>query len=280
MKYERSIEIPKKRLERFYYKENKSSYEIGKIYKCSFQTVLNRMKEYEMKPLPRSIKQNKYKKNNFSENKTEKAYIIGFRLGDLNVFKTVKHSKVIVVRCHTTNLDQVEIMQALFGKYGQVSCKENKKTASYHINCFLNESFNFLLPNVDKVDDWISKDNNYSVSFAAGYIDAEGNIGVYDGRARFKIDSYDKNIIFWFYRWFLKNKIYCPNPIKIATKNQIYNKKFGYKYNKDLWRIRVSKRESLKVLLNMIKKHLKHKKRLRNLNQCLQNLHERRKKQY
>ncbi len=280
MKYERRIEIPKKELEKFYYKENKSSYKIGKIYKCSFQTISNRMKEYGMEPLPRSIIQSKYKKKNFSENKTEKAYIIGFRLGDLNVYKTTKHSKVIVVRCHTTKMEQVEIMQALFCKYGQVSCKENKKTASYHINCFLNESFNFLLPKVDRVEDWISKDNNYSMAFASGYIDAEGNVGVYDGRARFKIDSYDKNIIFWFYKWFLKNDIFCPKPAKIAVKNQIYNQKFGYKYNKDLWRIRVSKQESLLILLNLIKKYLMHKKRIKDLNLCLKNLYGRKNKRY
>lgn len=261
-----------------YYKEKKSKYKIGDIYNCSFKTVLNRMREYGMEPLSRSVIQSKYEKKNFCGNNEGKAYIIGFRLGDLNVYKTTDHSEVIVVRCHTTNIDQVEIMKALFCRYGQVSIAENKKDKSYHINCFLNESFNFLLPKVDLVEDWISENNNYSAAFASGYIDAEGNIGVYDGRARLKIDSYDKNIILWFYNWFLKNKIQCPAPSRIAVKNQIYNKLFGYKYNKDLWRIRVSKQESLIVLLNIIKKYLKHKKRLRNLNECLQNLHDRNKK--
>lgn len=274
----RKIIISKKELKRLYYIEKKSKYKIGDIYNCSFKTVLNRMRDCGMEPLSRSIIQSKYEKKNFCGNNEEKAYIIGFRLGDLNVYKTTNRSEVIVVRCHTTNMDQVEIMKALFCKYGQVSIAENKKNKSYCINCFLNESFNFLLPKIDGVDDWISKDNNYSIAFAAGYIDAEANIGVYDGRARFKIDSYDKNIILWFYEWFLKNGIKCPEPARIAVKNQVYNQKFGYKYNKDLWRVRVSEKGSLIILLNLIKKYLKHKKRLRNLNECLQNIYDRSKK--
>lgn len=274
----RKIVIPKKELEVLYYKEKKSKYKIGDIYNCSFKTVLNRMREFGMEPLSRSIIQSKYEKKIFSGNNEEKAYIIGFRLGDLNVYKTTKRSEVIIVRCHTTNMDQVEIMKALFCKYGQVSIAENKKNKSYCINCFLNDSFSFLLPKIDGVDAWISKDNNYSISFAAGYIDAEANIGVYDGRARFKIDSYDKNIILWFYGWFLKNGIKCPEPARIAVKNQVYNQKFGYKYNKDLWRVRVSEKGSLIILLNLIKGYLKHKKRLRNLNECLQNIYDRSKK--
>lgn len=276
----RKIEIPKKKLYKLYYREKKSKYKIGKIYNCSFKTVLNRMREYGMQPLPRSIIQSKYEKKDFSNDKLEKAYMIGFRLGDLNVYKTVKHSSVIILRCHTTSREQVKVVKNLFSKYGKVSFKRNNKSKSYHVNCFLNKSFNFLLPKIDSIYDWISKNNCYSASFAAGYIDAEGNLGVYDDRARFKIDSYDKNIIFGLYDWFLKNKIFCPKPLRIGIKNQIYNRKFGYKYNRDLWRIRVSKLESLMKLFSMIKKYLKHKKRIKDLNKCLNNLYERRNKKY
>ncbi len=272
----KKIKIPKKDLLRLYYKEKKSKYTIGKMYNCSFKTVLNRMREYGMKPLSRSIIQSKYEKKDFSGDNIEKAYLIGFRLGDLNVYQTVKHSDVIVVRCHTTCDAQLQLMKKLFSKYGKVSFKMNKKTNSYHINCFLNRSFDFLLPKHDKVNSWISKNNSFSASFAAGYIDAEGNLGVYDKRARFKIDSYDKNILFWLYRWFLKNKVFCPKTKKIGVKNQIYNKKMEYKYNNDLWRIRASEQYSLEKLFILIKPFLKHKNRLKDLNNCLKNLYERR----
>ena len=272
------ILIPKNELNRLYYKEKKSKYKIGKIYNCSFQTVLNRMREFGMKPLSRSIIQSKYEKNNFSGDKTEKAYLLGFRLGDLNVYKTTNNSEVIVARCHTTRKEQIELIRLLFKKYGKVSYKLNKADNSYYINCFLNDSFIFLLPNIDKIENWISRNKKYSFSFAAGYIDAEANIGVYDGRARFKVDSYDKNIIYWLYGLFIKNKIICPKPIKIGKKNKIYDKKLGYKYNNNLWRIRVSNVKSLERLFNNIAPFLKHKKRVSDFNKCLKNLDDRRNK--
>lgn len=271
------IEIPEKDLKKLYYKEKKSKYKIGDIYSCSFKTVLNRMREYEMKPLSRSIIQSKYEKKDFSGNKTEKAYILGFRIGDLNVYKTVKHSEVVIARCNTTNIEQAKLLEKMFSKYGKVSYKEKEEKA-YNVNCLLNSSFDFLLPKEDSVENWITKNNKYSASFAAGYIDAEGNIGVYDGRARFKVDSYDKNIIFWMYEWFLRNKILCPKPQKIGDKGQIYDKIKGYKYNKDLWRIRVSSQESLKKLFILIKPFVKHKKRKGDLIKCIKNLNERRNK--
>jgi len=269
------ITIPKNDLIRLYYKQKKSKYEIGRIYNCSFKTVLNRMREFGMKPLSRSIMQSKYKKKDFSGKKEEKAYMIGFRLGDLNVYQTVSHSEVIVVRCHTTRKEQLDMIDKLFKQYGKVTIGGKNKMNSKYINCFLNKSFSFLLPNDDKIENWITKDSGSSNCFAAGYIDAEGNIGVYDGRARLKVDSYDKNIILWMYKWFQKNNIFCPEPTKIGKAGQIYDNRNKYKYNKDLWRVRVSHMESLNKLFKILKPILKHKKRLSDLNKCIKNINKR-----
>ncbi len=268
------IEISKEELVELYYGQKKSPYKIGKLYGCSFSTVTNRMKEYGLRPISRSIMQSKYEKQAFSGSDEEKAYMIGFRIGDLNVYQTVSRSEVIVVRCHTTQKEQTDLVKKLFEKYGQVTIGGVK---SLYVNCFLDTSFDFLLKKEDGVNDWITKNANCSNNFAAGYIDAEGNIGVYDGRARFKVDSYDKNVIFWLYAWLLKNDIFCPEPIKIGEKNQIYDKKLNYKYNKDLWRVRVSKQESLRKLFSTIKPLLRHSNRLAHLNKCLKNLDDRRK---
>ena len=269
------ITIPKNDLIRLYYKQKKSKYEIGRIYNCSFKTVLNRMREFGMKPLSRSIMQSKYKKKDFSGKKEEKAYMIGFRLGDLNVYQTVSHSEVIVVRCHTTRKEQLDMIDKLFKQYGKVTIGGKNKMNSKYINCFLNKSFSFLLPNDDKIENWITKDSGSSNCFAAGYIDAEGNIGVYDGRARLKVDSYDKNIILWMYKWFQKNNIFCHEPTKIGKAGQIYDNRNKYKYNKDLWRVRVSHMESLNKLFKILKPILKHKKRLSDLNKCIKNINKR-----
>jgi len=269
------IIIPKKDLERLYYKKKKSKYKIANIYGCTAGTVLARMREYGIKSLSRSIIQSTYSKKDFLGDKCEKAYIIGFRLGDLNVYKTTKKSEVVVARCHTTRIEQVDVIKKIFGKYGQVSANKSK-IDSFQVNCFLNESFDFLMKKEDSVEKWITENNGYSDYFAAGYIDAEANIGIYDGRARFKIDTYDKNIIFWFYEWLLKNNITCPEPTLIGKKNQVYDKIKNYKYNKDLWRVRVSKQQSLKILFKILYPILKHKKRKKDLAKCIKNLNDRR----
>jgi hypothetical protein len=275
----KKIDIPKEELIRLYYQEKKSKYKIGAIYGCSFATVLNRMRDYGLEPLSRSIIQSKYSKQDFCDTDEGRAYMLGFRLGDLNVYKTSERSEVIVVRCHTTNQDQVDIMEQIFSAYGRVSVSKNSKNNSFAVNCFLNNSFLFLLPKLDFVPSWIDDNDKSACAFAAGYIDAEGNIGVYDGRARLKVDSYDKNIIFWIFAWFRKNGISCPEPIMIGRQNQVYDKMHGYKYNKDLWRVRVSEKKFLEKLLKMLNPYLKHKKRLSDLNKCLINIHDRRNKQ-
>ena len=267
------IIIAKKDLIDLYYRQKLSNYKIGKLYDCSFATVKNRMDEYGLKPLPRTVIQNRYPKNDFDGSLAEKVYMIGFRLGDFNVYQTSSHSKVIVVRCHTTCLDQVELMEDLFAKYGKVTV--SRRGESYHVNCFLNYSFKFLLPKPDEVEGWISENKKDAFAFAAGYIDAEANIGIYDGRARFKVDSYDRGIIYWLYELFNKYGIECPAPSLIGKKGQIYEKVKNYKYNKDLYRIRVSRKESLEKLLYLLKPYIKHKKRLADLEKCLINIHER-----
>ncbi len=271
----KKFNLDKKELIRLYYTEKKSKYKIGKIYGCSFKTILNRMREYGMKSLSRSIIQNRYDKKSFSNDKTEKAYLIGFRLGDLNVYKRTENSEFIVARCHTTCVPQVQLMRRLFKRYGQVSVLKSIKANSYHINCYLDGSFDFLLSKNVEVADWVKKSNKYAAAFAAGYIDAEGNAGVYDGRARLKIDSYDKGIIFWLHEWFLKNKIICPDPIKIGKNKQIYNKRKGYKYNNDLWRIRVSEKASLLKLFKLVYGQLRHSKRKGDFRECLKNINDR-----
>lgn len=271
----KKIEISKKELIKLYQEEKRSKYEIGKICGCSFKTILNRLREYKIEPIHRSIIQSKYLKNNFSGNQKEKAYILGFRLGDLNVYKTTKKSKVVIARCNTTSNEQVNLIEGVFSKYGRVSVSKNRKSGTITINCFLNDSFDFIVEKKDFVPDWIKKNNKYGLYFLAGYVDAEGSIGVYDGRARFKIDSYDKNTIFWIHEWCLKNGIKCPNVRKIGKKGQLYDKTRGYRYGNDLWRINVNKKESLLKLLKNLKLVIKHKKRKKDSLLAIKNINDR-----
>lgn len=267
------ITIPKNELVKLYIKGNQSPYSIAKLYGCSFSTITNRIREYGIPFKSHSVARIKYKKQRFRGRDEEKAYMIGFRLGDLNVYSKSQHSEVIVVRTHTTKLDQVNVMKRLFAKYGRVTISRSRHR-SFHINCFLDSSFSFLLPKEDVVREWIKKRSTFS-AFVAGYTDAEGSFGINQGKARFKIDSYDYGILLRIHTWLLDrgipNKFWC-----IGRAGEMRPE--GYRWNKDIWRLTINRAEAIKKFCSFIENFLLHKKRIGDMKICLRNIKIRAKK--
>lgn len=235
-----------------------STSQIADLLSCSSVTIINRLKELGIKRINNSGKKIKYKRTNFSTNREEEAYLIGFRLGDLNIYKT---KETIIARCHTTDINQVKLMKKLFVKYGHVGISIGR--VGFHINCFLNSSFEFLVPKEDLVPKWSLSKRNLFYSFIAGYTDAEGNFNISQGKARFKIDSYDLNVL---------SQI-ASNLVKlgIRAKYRIISVK-GRFLKKDLWRMGINEARSLLKFMLLLKKYLKHKKRLLDMNRCIRNV--------
>lgn len=263
----RKIEINKQALVNFYIKKNLNMVKIAKKYKCSSCTVSNRLKEYKVKLKTLSFAQNRYKKINFDGSLQDKAYLIGFYLGDLNSYKRSKGSETIVVRCHTTDSEQVKLIKQLFKGYGKVTVSVSRYGSN--VNCFLNLSFKFLLAKRDLVPGWIKKQDKFFWPFFAGYIDAEGNFQLNQGRARFKIDSYDYLILKWssskLVYFGIENKLW-----QIGKKGNIRSNRT--KFNKNLWRITINKAAMIKKFIRLIFPHLKHRKQMRNAKMCLDNI--------
>src|SRR3989338_7042349 len=115
------IIIKKESLRRLYHEENLTPLKIGQRLGCSFKTVRNRLTEFGIPFKNPSIARMRYPKTDYSGSLADKAYMIGFRVGDLNVYMRSPASETIVVRCHTTQKEQVVVMQDLFDKYGKVS---------------------------------------------------------------------------------------------------------------------------------------------------------------
>lgn len=264
----RKIVLPKKTLYILYQIKNKSPSYIGKIFNCSFSTVTNRIQEYRIPIKSKSSAQTRYKKFNFSGKLTEKAYLIGFRIGDMNVYKTSPVAETIVVRTHTTSKDQLHLIKNLFRKYGRVTISKAKR-GDMNINCFLNESFSFLLPKNDNIEPWIKRSKRLFSGFIGGYIDAEGNFTLNQGKARFKIDSYDQNILHQIHRWLLRRGINSKLRL-IGKKGQLRPE--GYYFNSDLWRLNVNDAQSLFKFINIIKPFVKHKKRNKDMQKTLKNI--------
>lgn len=259
------INLTKERLEELYINKKFPLSKIAKIYKCSPAGVLKKMRKYKVSLRTLSEANTKYPKKDFDESKTEKAYMIGFRLGDLRVRRS---ENLINVGCGTTKSAQIKLIKDLFNKYGPIWVSKADKRGAKHIDCSLNLSFRFLLPKHEFVPKWIFKNKKNFFSFLAGYTDAEGNIGIYDGRAKFRIRSYDKEIL---KDIDTKLRLFGIKSLFILDKKAHIDKR-GIHQRKDSWGVTINERESLLKLFTEIEFLLKHRKRKSDLLKAQKNV--------
>jgi hypothetical protein len=192
-----------------------------------------------------------HKRKNFSGNQSEKAYLMGFRIGDLNV---IYNCSSIIVKSNTTHLVQVNLMKSLFSKYGPVwisSPVTNK--CVYHCTFGLNHSFKFLIQKFKVIPRWIMRSDHLFWSFLAGYTDAEGTIRVYAKRARFRIGSYDKTI--------LKQIHIHLSQLGMKNSFRLESPADGIHRNGDFYRVDLMDRYALSSCLPKIFHFLKHGRR-------------------
>jgi len=269
--------ISNQKLRYLYETKRLSLYQIAKIYGCYPSVIFNKLLKYEIqrRNLSESIKLTnetrceniakavtKYPKKDFSGSFLEKAYLIGFRLGDLHVRKN-KYGKTIFVQTWTTKTEQIKLMKKLFSKYGHILILKRKNDNNNGFTCYLNLTFSFLLIKEDKIEDWILKNNDYFLSFFGGYIDAEGHFGVSKNYGSFSIGTYDKNIIHQIYEKLIYMDIKTPEP-RINVKAG-YTDKRGVITHKDLWGFKIRRKKELKKFIDLIRPYIKHKKRLNDL---------------
>lgn len=265
-------EIPVSVLEDLYVKRGLPLRQIAKLLNISDVTVRKRFKEYGLVKRAHGSWMIKYEKAPFDGNKQLKAYIMGFRVGDLNVYTPSPTANIVIARTNSTHTAQIEVMRLLFGKYGGI--KVVGKGQSKNVNCYLDKSFSFLL--IKKpylVEKWIKRDRRNSLAFIAGYIDAEGNFIINQGRARFKLDSYDYDILVWMHEWLLAQGV--KSKLRLLGKKGDVRYGGGY-WNGDLWRININEANSLYSFCKDIIPYLHHAKRINDVNKCLVNIRIRR----
>ena len=233
--------------------------------------MFEKLKKYSIKTRNYLESSIKYSKKVFDGGDELKAYMIGFRLGDLNV-KSLNKDSTVVIKSSTTKEDQVNLIRGVYGKYGHFWVKKYGETFS--IMTFLDKSFNFLVKKEDDIDDWILQRDDFFFAFLAGYVDAEGNMGVSQNRARFRIRTYDKNILLQIHEKLSELEI--NSKFGVVSKKGLYKTK---KQNKDCYGVFVNSKDDLLRLLRLIKPYMKHGKRLKDLALAEKNILERNKKQ-
>ncbi len=265
------IAIPKTELKRLYLKERWSPAKIGSKFGCNAITVRNRLIEAGIPLKSKSEAQTRYQRKSFSGSPASKAYMLGFRYGDLNVYQPKGASKTIVVRSHSTHLVQGNLFKELFSKFGMITVSVGKQ--STQMNCYLDLSFSFLLDKYpSEIQKWLHSENSLQWAFVAGYVDAEGTFGLNQGRGRFKIDAYDQEILFDMHALLQRSGIESKLSV-IAKKGE---NDYGWEWKHDLWRLSVNRAGSLERLIRSLMPYLRHEKRVSDANMVLLNIQQRR----
>lgn len=255
------IKISKEKLEYLYHTRGLSAKKIAKTIHRSTGGIERKIKLFRIKTRNINNRACKYKKADFSGDLIEKAYMVGFRLGDLNV---VPVKNVIQVRCSTTKRAQVKLIRNLFSPYTTpYVCKAKRGT--FEIVCLLNNTLNFLLPKKDEIEPWILENPQYFWAFFAGYSDAEGCLHLHRAYGRqstpfaiFQLSSYDKNILRQLWKGLNQSDILSPPPVICRPKGTPCGNQ-RYFSNNDMWRFTVSRKDSLWKLIHFWKRYSRHK---------------------
>jgi hypothetical protein len=219
----------------------------------------------------------RYARADFSGDSCEKAYLLGFRIGDLHVAPQA-HS--VVIKCTSTRPEQIELFKLLFERYGHVYTDEatmaRRRRQTIGMSVWLNRTFDFLLPKEDRVPDWVLKHDDTFFAFLAGYMDAEGYINTYLPRGyrtpqvRIEVRSYDYVLLNRLASGLNARGIICP-PARLRVKAGYVNK-YGVRSNRPLWGLGVCRHASLRALFERIEPYLRHPRRRRDMLRALQQL--------
>lgn len=246
-----------------YLKKKLSSYQISKQLNCSQALVMKKLKLFRIPT--RTIQQGKaltppkYPRKDFCGSPEEKAYLLGFRYGDLYISKTHPDSPTIRASTNSGKLEQLSLVRDLFCKYGHVKEIGPDKQGAVNIRCYLNNSFSFLINKAGGVPKEILGKRNTALAFFAGYVDAEGTFSInYRNQPVFSIKTQDKHTMAQ-----IQSKI-LPR-IGVKTRLQFVRAagsvKNGVKSNKDVYGVFVYNKRDLGKIISNLLPYLKHEKR-------------------
>jgi DNA-binding CsgD family transcriptional regulator len=273
-----AVKLSKKELESLYFKKGLSTWEIEKRMGIPRSTVHRKLIEFGFKLRTRAQSHIIYLRRDFNGSKVDKAYLIGFALGDLRVRKIYPNSETIFVDCGSTKKAQIDLIVRLFKPYGRVWISQSNKKGKRHIQCALNDSFDFLMKKRTLIDRWILKNKNYFAAFLAGLTDAEGSIFISKlNQATYSLGNYNYRLLYQIRNYLIKLGIKCPPIIKSRT-HEGYVTKEGYMNKHPYWLLRITRKFYLLKLLDLITPYLKHSDKIKRAKKARENIRTRNKK--
>lgn len=266
------VVVNKAELEYYYHDQNLSLEQIAGRLHCSKGALERKMVKFDISRRGSEHRKHwRYVKRSFDGTFEQKAYLIGFRLGDLNVTNT---NQVVVVKGSTTKQAQANLFEQLFSPYGGVHTTKAKR-GTIEQYAFLDRSFDFLLPKQDNIESWITSCPRCFLAFFAGYFDAEGCAQMHKGShsndfGGFEVQSYDKNILFQSWMGLVQQDINSPSPLMVKPAG--YTSSNGVRNNGDTWKLSIFRKASVWKLLHLLAVDMKHKDKLHRLGVIKQNI--------
>jgi len=197
----RKCSVPKELLEKLYVEQKMSASQVAKkLGLRSHSWVLQKLLEHGIPTRTLSQARTKYEKRPFGGSLRERAYQLGLRAGDLSA---ERNHNLIRVATSSTRAVQIEMVRAVFGKYGHVHIyptEYESRPKEWRVYCDLDKSFDFLLEKPNEIPDWILRDELCFYLFLAGYVDSEGSFNVLRApndriRVTLRIASEDRSIL-------------------------------------------------------------------------------------
>lgn len=263
-----AVNLPKSTLHDLYVNKKLSTWKIERELKIPRGTIHRKLKEYNI--TPRTLAQSNIKKQrwSFSGDLIEKAYLIGFRLGDLRARKPYKNSETIAVACGSTVDEQIVLIKNLFSKYCEPWISKKSRDGKVNIEAYLDLSFSFLLSK--EIPFWVLNKRTYFFSFLAGFTDAEGCISKNINQCYYFLGNCRKDYLEFIKKGLEKYNIFFPNIYRCKTKGTYtYGK---YIRNYDYYILKSAKKSVLNNLFLNLKPYIKHKNKVKSLKMAINNI--------
>lgn len=196
----------------------------------------------------------KYERKPFDGTDEDKAYLLGLRHGDLSAY--VPFGDVTRVSTSTTHPALADLFTNLFSPYGHVykhpRYKKDTKSYEWNFQAILDESFGFLLDTRDKWREWIASKDSRMLSYLAGLVDAEGNVGIYPNSRTtaitVAIHNTDQDLVGFVHRC-LTQLGYNPLAPYLAKRAGFISPGFHIAMKKDYYRVLIATFEYSQALL-------------------------------
>jgi len=281
---QRGVQLSENELYALYVEQQLSTHEIAKRYNCSAATVRQRLRSFDIPVRSRleaalaSVGALDRLKD-FCGSLPEKAYLIGFRIGDLTVIRRFSAGQAITVYGSSTRQEQIDLIRLLFEPYGYVRITQEIKNkhgfTEYHFICSLNSSFEFLVEKFESVPNWILSNDESFIAFFGGLVDAEGSFSLnyYNdslSRGRFSIEMTSKELLGQCRERLMSLGISCSN-LALHRRNGDINK-HGIATRKDSWQFTIVQKAALLHLITLLGPYLNHAKRQDDMHRVRENI--------